>query len=96
MNEIEEGLNEIEMEDINLDIAIDYSNDPFYTETWFLIVIAVLLLFLLLLLIRGGKRNRRKMKVEKSLKETIKAAKEYQKETSNEAEKPEISEIFVQ
>lgn len=86
----------IEMEDINLDIAIDYSNDPFYTETWFLIVIAVLLLFLLLLLIRGGKRNRRKMKVEKSLKETIKAAKEYQKETSNETEKPEISEIFVQ
>ena len=86
----------IEMEDINLDIAIDYSNDPFYTETWFLIVIAVLLLFLLLLLIRGGKRNRRKMKVEKSLKETIKAAEDYQKKTSNEAEKPEISEIFVQ
>lgn len=40
-----------------LDIAIDYSNDPFYSEIWFWIIIAVFLLFLLILLIRGGRRK---------------------------------------
>ncbi|NLX65944.1 MAG: hypothetical protein GXZ19_04100 [Bacteroidales bacterium] len=84
------------MEDINLNIAIDYSNDPFYTETWFLVVIAGLLLFLLLLLVRSGKKSRRKMKAEKLLKETIKEGEEYQKETAVETEELEISEIFVQ
>lgn len=59
---------EIEMEDINLNIDIDYGNDPFYTETWFLIVIAVLLLFLLVLLIRGGKKNRSKRKIVDGVK----------------------------
>ena len=80
-------MNEIEMEDINLDIDIDYSSDPFYTETWFLIVIAVLLLFLLVLLIRGGKRNRIKQKMDDGAKESAIST-----EDIRESKGPSISE----
>lgn len=40
-----------------LDISIDYSNDPFYSELWFWVIIAFVLLFLLILLIRGGEKK---------------------------------------
>lgn len=40
-----------------LDISIDYSNDPFYSELWFWIIIGSILLFLLILLIRGGRNK---------------------------------------
>jgi uncharacterized membrane protein len=45
-----------------LDINIDYSNDPFYVELWFWVVIAAILLFLLIILIKG---NRNKVITEK-------------------------------
>ncbi len=61
-----------EMADVSLDISIDYSNDPFYTEIWFLSLIAVLLLFLLVQLIRSGRRSRRKRKALKELKKALK------------------------
>lgn len=61
-----------EMADVSLDINIDYSNDPFYTEIWFLILIAALLLFLLVQLIRGGRRSRHKRKALKALKKALK------------------------
>ena len=40
-----------------LDISIDYSNDPFYSEIWFWVIIALILLLLLILLIRGGGKK---------------------------------------
>jgi len=44
-----------EMDALVLDINIDYSSDPFYSELWFWIIIAAVLFFLLVLLIRGGR-----------------------------------------
>ena len=47
-----------EMASLNLDISIDYSNDPFYGEIWFWAMVGVPFLLLLVLLIRGGKAKR--------------------------------------
>ena len=69
-----------EMADISLNIDIDYTNDPFYTETWFLMVIAAFLLFLLVLLVRGGKRARQRQEAKKALKQALKESEEFQKE----------------
>ncbi|MBF6627002.1 MAG: hypothetical protein ITG04_00640 [Proteiniphilum sp.] len=57
-----------EIASLNLDISIDYSNDPFYGEIWFWAIVSVPFLFLLVLLVRGGKVKR----VE--LKEVVKKA----------------------
>lgn len=47
------------MESTNLDINIDYSNEPFYSEIWFWVLIALFFLVLLVLLIRGGRKSSR-------------------------------------
>ena len=44
-----------EIASLNLDISIDYSNDPFYGEAWFWAIVGVPFLFLLVILIRGGR-----------------------------------------
>lgn len=80
------------MEEINLNIDIDYSNDPFYSETWFLILIALFFLFLLIQLIRGGKNSRRRKKAEKALKKALKESEEYRKDASSEMKESGISE----
>ncbi|SFK44272.1 hypothetical protein [Proteiniphilum acetatigenes] len=85
-----------EIAGINLNIDIDYTSDPFYTETWFLILIAVFLLFLLILLIRGGKRARRRQKAKKALKKALKESGEFQKEVFNKTNESGISEKPVQ
>lgn len=41
---------------VALDISIDYSNDPFYAETWFWVIIALFFLIVLIALVRGRKR----------------------------------------
>ena len=45
-----------------LDISIDYSNDPFYTQIWFWIIVALLLFILLLLLIVGPRKKKKPVK----------------------------------
>lgn len=50
-----------------LDISIDYSNDPFYTEIWFWALIALLLLVILILLIRGGSKTKKSANKEPAL-----------------------------
>lgn len=57
-----------EMAAVDLDINIDYSNDPFYAELWFWIPVAFFFLLLLVLLIRGGKKSKRERKL--SIKES--------------------------
>mgnify|MGYP000930751729 FL=1 len=47
-----------------LDINIDYSNDPFYSEIWFWTIIASILLFLLILLIRGDRKKSKQVPEE--------------------------------
>lgn len=54
------------MESTNLDINIDYSNEPFYSEIWFWVLIAVFFLLLLVLLIRGGRKSSDCCKVKES------------------------------
>lgn len=44
---------------MSLDISIDYSNDPFFLETWFWAVAGIFFLSILLLLIRSGKTKRK-------------------------------------
>ncbi len=79
-----------EMAAVSLDINIDYSNDPFYTEIWFWILMAVLLVFLLVQLILGGRRSRRKRKAWKESegtgisKEAPNGSKELKTEEPNE------------
>lgn len=53
-----------------LDISIDYSNDPIYSELWFWIIIAFILLLILILLIIGGGRKC-KLNKEESAKNFI-------------------------
>ncbi|MBK5195255.1 MAG: hypothetical protein JJE08_04370, partial [Proteiniphilum sp.] len=53
-----------EIASLNLDINIDYSNDPFYGEAWFWAIVGVPFLFLLVLLIRGGKVKTEQLKEE--------------------------------
>ena len=80
------------MEELNLNIDIDYSSDPFYSETWFLVLIALLLVFLLVLLIRGGKRSRRKLKAKKALKEALNESENYQEEIARGVYESGVSE----
>ena len=49
-----------EMAVAGLDISIDYSNDPFYTQLWFWSLAGLLFLLLLVLLILSGRRSKRK------------------------------------
>lgn len=51
-----------EITSLNLDISIDYSNDPFYGEAWFWAIVGVPFLFLLVLLIRGGQVKTEQLK----------------------------------
>ncbi len=53
-----------EITSLNLDINIDYSNDPFYSEAWFWAIVGVPFLFLLVLLIRSGKEKTEQLKEE--------------------------------
>ncbi|RNC64363.1 hypothetical protein D7D25_11650 [Proteiniphilum sp. X52] len=85
-----------EITGVNLNIDIDYTNDPFYTERWFLILIAAFLLFLLVLLIRGGKRAGRRQKARKALKKALKESEEFQKEAFHGTNESGISEKPVQ
>ncbi|GEM_PF-6769762 len=48
-----------------LDISIDYSNDPFYTQLWFWSMAGLLFLLMLVLLILSGRRSKRKAKEKK-------------------------------
>lgn len=49
-----------EMAVAGLDINIDYSNDPFYSQLWFWSLGGLLFLVLLVLLILSGKRKEQK------------------------------------
>lgn len=49
-----------------LDISIDYSNDPFYTQLWFWSMAGLLFFLLLVLLILSGRRSKRKADEKKS------------------------------
>lgn len=49
-----------EMAVAGLDINIDYSNDPFYSQLWFWCLGGLLFLVLLVLLILSGRRSKRK------------------------------------
>jgi len=53
-----------EIASLDLDINIDYSNDPFYGEAWFWAIVGVPFLFLLVLLIRGWKLKTAELKEE--------------------------------
>jgi|GEM_PF-1286026 hypothetical protein len=72
-----------EITSVNLDISIDYSNDPFYAEIWFWGGVALFFLILLVLLIRGGGR---KKKAEKQLKAEIAKAAELVEKMEEERE----------
>jgi len=48
-----------------LDISIDYSHDPFYTQLWFWSLAGLLFLLLLVLLILSGREKERKTEMEK-------------------------------
>lgn len=52
-----------EIASLNLDINIDYSNDPIYAEVWFWGIAAVPFLLLLLILIRGGRMKHQRQRV---------------------------------
>lgn len=73
-----------QMADIGLDINIDYSNDPFYTQLWFFILVASLFLLLLILLVRGERRSIHKRKARKALRRSTQLEKSMQSEESQE------------
>lgn len=71
------------MKESIFDINIDYSNDPFYAELWFLSLIALLLLFILVLLICAGRRSRKRKKAKEALKKALRESTEYQRQNKS-------------